>query len=219
MGIMKVYGALMQIPGMETAEYTWQEQVAINWEGMGFMRWPLAACLVLGILVILWKLVDLQMKAGRNRSLLKEADGLIAEGRLEEALAVCEDSRAPAAQVLKAGLRRRDEGTERVMAAIDEQPAAAGPVGDDGRTVCGIMEIAAETGSATEMLEEVAELRKDRTVLLDQLKAVIAALETKTDKNDTETLAMIRDYSLYVSAVSGDEVDIKDATSTWLVIR
>jgi small conductance mechanosensitive channel len=69
------------------------------------------------------------------------------------------------------------------------------------------------------MLEDVAKLHKDRTVLLDQLKAVIAALETKTDKNDTETLAIIRDYTLYASAVSGIQVDIKDATSTWLVIR
>ncbi len=69
------------------------------------------------------------------------------------------------------------------------------------------------------MLEDVAELRKDRTVLLDHLKAVIDALETKTDQKDTETLAKIRDYRLYVSAVSGIEVDIKDATSTWLVIK
>ena len=30
-------------------------------------------------------------------------------------------------------------------------------LGNDGRTICGIMEIAAETGSATEMLEEVAD--------------------------------------------------------------
>jgi small conductance mechanosensitive channel len=69
------------------------------------------------------------------------------------------------------------------------------------------------------ILEEVAKLRKDRTVLLDQLKAVIAALETKTDKNDTGTLSNIQDYTLYASAVSGIQVDIKDATSTWLVIK
>jgi len=93
------------------------------WDAGGFMMWPLGICLAVGILVIIWKFVDLQMKAGRNRSLLKEADGLISEGRLEEALAVCEDSRAPAAQVLKAGLRRRDEGTERVMAAIENAGA------------------------------------------------------------------------------------------------
>ncbi len=34
-------------------------------------------------------------------------------------------------------------------------------LGSDGRTICGIMEIAAETGSATEMLEEVADDYED----------------------------------------------------------
>ena len=30
-------------------------------------------------------------------------------------------------------------------------------LGDDGRNVCGVMEIASETGSATDMLEEIAD--------------------------------------------------------------
>ena len=80
------------------------------WDAGGFMMWPLGICLAVGILVIVWKLVDLQMKAARNRSLLKEADGLIAEGRLEEALAVCEDSRAPAAVDPGPLPRRRSHG-------------------------------------------------------------------------------------------------------------
>jgi len=70
-----------------------------------------------------------------------------------------------------------------------------------------------------QLLEGIAELRKDRTVLLDQFKAVITALEAKTDENDADTLAKIRDYQLYASEVSGIEVDVKDATSTWLVIK
>jgi len=69
------------------------------------------------------------------------------------------------------------------------------------------------------LLDELAELRNDRTVLLDQFKAVVTALETKTDKSDSETLAKIRDYQLYASAVSGIEVDVKDVTSTWLAIK
>jgi small conductance mechanosensitive channel len=39
------------------------------------------------------------------------------------------------------------------------------------------------------LLEAIAELRKDRTVLLDQFKAVNEALEAKTDENDADTLA------------------------------
>ena len=93
------------------------------WEAGGFMMWPLGLCLAIGVLIIIWKFVDLQTKAGRTRRLLGEVDELIAQGRLSEALAICEDSKAPAAEILKAGLRRHEEGTERVMQAIENAGA------------------------------------------------------------------------------------------------
>lgn len=93
------------------------------WEAGGFMMWPLGFCLLVGILIIIWKFIDLQMKSARNRRLLGEVDDMIAQGRLDEALAACEESRAPAGEILKAGLRRHQEGTERVMQAIENAGA------------------------------------------------------------------------------------------------
>lgn len=93
------------------------------WSAGGFMMWPLGACLAIGILIIIWKFIDLQAKAGKNRKILGDVDELIAQGRLDEALAICEDSTAPAAQVLKAGLARHQEGTERAMQAIENAGA------------------------------------------------------------------------------------------------
>jgi len=93
------------------------------WESGGFMMFPLGLCLAVGFVIIVWKVADLQMKAVRTRSLLGEVDGLIAKHQLREALAVCEDSTSPAAEILKAGLRRHKEGTERVMRAIENAGA------------------------------------------------------------------------------------------------
>ena len=90
------------------------------WVAGGFMMWPLGICFGIGILIILWKLVDLQMKASKNKKVLRAADELISQGQLDEALAVCNDSTAPAAAVLKAGLARHQEGTERAMQAIEK---------------------------------------------------------------------------------------------------
>jgi small conductance mechanosensitive channel len=70
-----------------------------------------------------------------------------------------------------------------------------------------------------DLLEAVAELREERTVLLDQLNAVITALEAKTDEADSATLAAIQDYRLYASAVKGIELDVKDTTSAWLAVK
>lgn len=85
----------------------------------GFMMWPLLAFAVLGLIVIIWKFIDLQIKSARTRALLSDVDQLLAEHRIQEAIRRCQESKAPAAAILLAGLRRHQEGTERVMKAIE----------------------------------------------------------------------------------------------------
>ena len=50
---MQVYGALVQIPGVDVVELTLSEQISTNWDGMGFMRYPLALCSFVGIITII----------------------------------------------------------------------------------------------------------------------------------------------------------------------
>lgn len=94
-------------------------QLGEIWEAGGFMMWPLAALLAAGVLISIWKFIDLQIKASKTRTLLDEVDELIADRRLDEALRRCEESDAPVAQILKAGLKRHEEGIERAMRAVE----------------------------------------------------------------------------------------------------
>jgi len=119
---MKLYGALLQIPGVDAPELTFQDQMVRLWEDMGDpMRWPLAICLAIGIIVIIWKFFSLTAKASNTKTILKDVDEMVSNHRIKEALEVTRDSNAPAANVLYAGLERHDEGTERVMKAIENQ--------------------------------------------------------------------------------------------------
>ena len=118
---MRLYGALLQIPGLDAPDLTLSEQMAVLWVDTGWMRWPLALCLVLGIIVIIWKFVDLSMKAARTKRILKDVDELLTQKRIKEALELTRDSNAPAAKILYAGLERHDEGTDRVLRAIENQ--------------------------------------------------------------------------------------------------
>ena len=120
-GLMHLYGSLLQVPGMDAPQLTMSEQISTNWEGMGFMRWPLALCLIIGIIVIIWKFFDLLAKGGKTKRILSEVDELLAQHRIKDALEVCRNSDAPAARILFAGLERHNEGTERVMKAIENQ--------------------------------------------------------------------------------------------------
>ncbi len=93
------------------------------WTAGGWMMYPLGSALAIGILIIIWKLVDLLTKASRNSKALGDADELIGAGSLERARDVCSESNAPGANVLQAGLDRHDEGTERASQAIENAGA------------------------------------------------------------------------------------------------
>ncbi len=121
MGFMQVYSALFQIPGLEVPERTIGETVVFFWGETGFMVWPLSVCVLIGIVVIIWKFFDLMAKSSRTKKILGEVDQLLAEHRIDEALEATRNSDAPAANILYAGLERHEEGTERVMKAIENQ--------------------------------------------------------------------------------------------------
>jgi len=117
---MRVYSAL-QIPGVELPDLTFSERASELWDDMGIMAVPLSLCIVIGVVVIIWKFLDLAAKSSRTKKILGEVDSLLEEHRIEEALEATRNSDAPAAKILYAGLEKQDEGTERVMKAIENQ--------------------------------------------------------------------------------------------------
>ena len=83
------------------------------------------------------------------------------------------------------------------------------------------LELAEESTQAekVKVLEELTRLRDERTRLLDNMRAVVEELQAKTDSKDSDTLAKITDYQLYISRVSGIHVDVTDTTSTWVTLK
>jgi biopolymer transport protein ExbB len=120
-GFTQLYSALLQIPGMDAPDASIGEQLAFVWEEMGFMRWPLGLCLLIAILVMIWKFFDLLSTSSKTKKLLGEVNQLLAERKIDQAMKVCQDSDSPAANILYAGLERRQEGTDRIMKAIENQ--------------------------------------------------------------------------------------------------
>ena len=118
---IQLYSAFLQIPGLEGSDATMSEQVAELWEATGFMRWPLLFCLLVGIAVIIWKFIRLWMIAAKTRQVLRDVDELLTQQQIREALELTRDTDAPAANILYAGLERSEEGTDRVMKAIENQ--------------------------------------------------------------------------------------------------
>src|SRR5690606_33274476 len=108
--------ALIQL---QPPDLTFSEQISQIWRDGGWMMWPLGACALLGLIIIVWKLIDLSTKASRTRKFLRQVDTMIMERRIGDALDAARKSNSPAGRILAAGLERHEEGAERVMKAIE----------------------------------------------------------------------------------------------------
>jgi small conductance mechanosensitive channel len=160
---------------------------------------------------------------------LAEAGSAAGEARAEmETVQASVDETVEAAEATseaRGGLSEATEGDiNATVDAAESAEAARDEVAADADDLDGTAERIADVEEASKaekvaLLEAVAELREERTVLLDQFKAVISALEAKTDEIDSETLSQITDYKLYATAVRGIDLDVTDTTSAWLAIK
>ncbi|MBW3554748.1 MAG: MotA/TolQ/ExbB proton channel family protein [Gemmatimonadetes bacterium] len=111
--------ALLQLPGQEMPDLSPMEWLAQMWNDGGWMMWFLGAALLIGVIIIIWKLIDLGMTSTRTKKVLREVDERLAAHDIAGATAAARDSNTPAGRILLAGLERHNEGTERVMKAIE----------------------------------------------------------------------------------------------------
>ena len=73
-----------------------------------------------------------------------------------------------------------------------------------------IKALTAEADEKTQLLENINKLKEEQTALTDRLKIVIEELKSKGGE--------IQDYESYITAISGVQVDVSDATATWTVV-
>jgi biopolymer transport protein ExbB len=109
----------LQVPGMEAPDMTVGQWMVTIWEDGGFMMWPLALALAIGIGIIIWKLIDLSMTSSRTKKVLRAVDERLAARDIPGAIRAARESNTPAGRILLAGLERHGEGSERVMKAIE----------------------------------------------------------------------------------------------------
>lgn len=111
--------ALLQLPGMEAPDLSPTEWLVQMWNDGGWMMWFLGASFLIGIIIIVWKLIDLGRTSARTKKVLREVDERLAARDIAGAMAAARESNTPAGRILLAGLERHGEGNERVMKAIE----------------------------------------------------------------------------------------------------
>jgi small conductance mechanosensitive channel len=126
---------------------------------------------------------------------------------------------------VKAAVQKAEEKAQQVEETKPASPTPAKPAGNvpvvqgDDAENPDQLELAAEATKAvvdkeaqlrTTIRESVADLRAERTALIDRTQVVLEELENKGGE--------VTDYELYITAVSGITVDVTDASVAWTTI-
>ena len=93
----------------------------------GIMMYPLFLASVLALAIIINKLQVLSRAKTGERELMGRIKGLVDQKRVEQAVAVCNNSKGSVASILKAGLSRYDKGQKAMEDAFETQASEEVP--------------------------------------------------------------------------------------------
>lgn len=108
-----------QIPGLEGLDLTLSEHVTRFLADGGPMMYPLGVTLGVGLIIVIWKLVEISTKSTRTYKVVRDVDERLGERDIEAALALARESNTPAGRILAAGLARHRESNERIWKATE----------------------------------------------------------------------------------------------------
>ncbi len=158
------------------------------------------------------EIAEVEVKARQHTAALKA---------IEDAEAAVESTSAAVQAAETALAEARAEGDAAAIAeaeeALEEARVEAQEAAEAAARAAEVQIPSEEERSA--LLEEAAALREERTLLVDNLTAVVDELFAKTHADDGDTQAAIQDYRLYISGVSGLNVEVDDASSAWIFFR
>jgi biopolymer transport protein ExbB len=94
----------------------------------GIMMYPLFLASVLALAIIINKFQVLSRARTNERELMDRIKGLVNQKRVEQAAAVCNNSKGPVASILKAGLTEYGKGQKAIEDAFEAQASEEVPL-------------------------------------------------------------------------------------------
>ncbi|MEA2064388.1 MAG: MotA/TolQ/ExbB proton channel family protein [Gemmatimonadota bacterium] len=85
----------------------------------GYWMIPLAICSIWGLATIIVKFVTLTMAGIKTKALLTQVNAYMVDKNIQAGVELCEKTTGPVAQILLAGLRKVDDGSDQVQKAIE----------------------------------------------------------------------------------------------------
>ncbi len=86
----------------------------------GILMWPIFLCSVAGLAIAIERFITLRRARGGARELMDALRQMLRQQRVQDAVALCGETDAPLARVMKAGLLKHGEGREAIREALED---------------------------------------------------------------------------------------------------
>lgn len=86
----------------------------------GILMWPIAMCSVVGLAIIIERFIALRRASIDTREFMDTMRQVLRQNRIQEAVEICDETDAPVARIMRAGILKHNRGKDEIREAIED---------------------------------------------------------------------------------------------------
>lgn len=86
----------------------------------GILMWPIMACSIVGLAIAIERYFSLRRAGIDTREFMETMRQVLRQNRIQEAIEICDETDAPVARIMKAGILKHNRSRDEIREAIDD---------------------------------------------------------------------------------------------------
>lgn len=86
----------------------------------GILMWPIFACSIVGLAITIERFLVLRRATIDTREFMDTMRQVLRQNRIQEAIEICDETHAPVARIMKAGILKHNRSKEEIREAIED---------------------------------------------------------------------------------------------------
>lgn len=187
----------------------------------GILMWPIIACSIVGLAISIERFISLRRASIDTREFMDTMRQVLRQNRIQEAVDICDETDAPVARIMKAGILKHDRTKEEIREAIDDAGHFEIPRLErylSGLATCAnIAPLLGLLGTVSGMIKAFAQIQNKRGQVnpSDLAEGIGNALVT-TAAGLTVAIPMLVIYNYYVSKIDNMIIEMEISSSELL---
>jgi len=184
----------------------------------GILMWPIFACSIVGLAITIERFFVLRRATIDTREFMDTMRQVLRQNRIQEAIEICDETHAPVARIMKAGILKHNRSKEEIREAIEDAGHLEIPRLErhlSALATCGnISPLLGLLGTVSGMIKAFAEIQNKRGQVnpSDLAEGIGNALMT-TAAGLTVAIPMYVVYNYFVTRVDNMVVEMEISSS------